>query len=337
MEKNEAKVESEIKRPKRTSVCPSIPIGPNRHQRKRARLDLQQEGATPPYPCGICGKLDHSTPRCYVKFLPTVCICCEPAKKSRLEAYLQDKASNGYGVPFSIVDSEREHSLVFLQSKKEDAQRVMDALWEDKVLHRAMVSTLLTAQVCRDRSFLASLQLAQYTGKLRVMVYPAAIKTQLIAEMPENTLAPRAENAESCLFVVLAYHRYHYQIAPAASVSTMLQVLHDVAVPKVNVCRAYYKLEELFDRRPGLLASLSPCSRVLDIGASPGGWSLFMARQGHRVLSVDPGQMKLGEDINPDEAARITHVAKKIEESDQECKAASPFQAVVCDMNCRPS
>jgi predicted rRNA methylase YqxC with S4 and FtsJ domains len=43
------------------------------------------------------------------------------------------------------------------------------------------------------------------------------------------------------------------------------------------VCRAYYKLREAV-RRSGQTLPLPPGTVALDVGASPGGWSEFLAR-----------------------------------------------------------
>jgi hypothetical protein len=57
-------------------------------------------------------------------------------------------------------------------------------------------------------------------------------------------------------------------------------------------CRSYLKIEEAFDimgRCPG------KGEKVVDLGASPGGWSYAFLKRGCEVLAVDRGPMKIGD------------------------------------------
>lgn len=116
------------------------------------------------------------------------------------------------------------------------------------------------------------------------------------------------------------------------------------AVAEATRSRAAYKLEEM-DRKFRLLRR--PGMRVLDLGASPGGWSLYAARRGCRVTAVDllPMEPICGvrfvqrdvRDYLPSRASRgrgSGEEVKEVEEddNDDEAAAARGFQLVLSDM-----
>lgn len=53
-----------------------------------------------------------------------------------------------------------------------------------------------------------------------------------------------------------------------------------------EVSRAEFKIVEAFD-----YFRITPAEVAIDIGAAPGGWSLFMAKKGSAVISVDNGNL----------------------------------------------
>jgi len=66
--------------------------------------------------------------------------------------------------------------------------------------------------------------------------------------------------------------------------------------------RSYLKLEEVFT-----LMGEEPCRghRVIDLGASPGGWSFSFLRRGCHVLAVDHGPMRIADPTQ--EGGELTH------------------------------
>lgn len=85
------------------------------------------------------------------------------------------------------------------------------------------------------------------------------------------------------------------------------------------ICRAQYKLSEAMVRtgvfqvpyehkQPCFLESrgiITPKGPAIDIGASPGGWSVFLSSRGYSpVYAVDPGQLR----ISPEQHKSIIHL-----------------------------
>ena len=73
--------------------------------------------------------------------------------------------------------------------------------------------------------------------------------------------------------------------------------------PSDDICRAYYKLEEVFERVPAIryllkggaveTANAGKPLLAVDSGSAPGGWSKFILEQTlcTKVFSIDPGEM----------------------------------------------
>lgn len=101
------------------------------------------------------------------------------------------------------------------------------------------------------------------------------------------------------------------------------------------VCRAYYKMQEIVEHYFPLWSwTMPPDFNAVDIGASPGGWTQYVAvcMKGSKVLAVDPG------DIDADILAipGVTH-CRALAEAPQTAAALSDFggfSLCVCDINC---
>lgn len=99
------------------------------------------------------------------------------------------------------------------------------------------------------------------------------------------------------------------------------------------VCRAYYKLEEA--------ASYLPLTRggeslAIDVGASPGGWTSYLALSGFaKVISVDPGLLEGTVLARPN----VEHMRLRFEEALPlllQRGIAGTANAYCCDMNAPP-
>ena len=157
------------------------------------------------------------------------------------------------------------------------------------------------------------------------------------------------------LFVVYSYGKYFFSLEPGdLYVLPAHQVASQQKTPPVGkqpaapgqslatgpagnteiLSRAYHKLEESFLMDDALRARITPGCRAIDLGASPGGWSSYLATaRGCHVLAIDPGAVLCTSE-------RVQHVAKLVEDSAEEiCAFVSkeqPLDLIVCDMNVRP-
>lgn len=89
--------------------------------------------------------------------------------------------------------------------------------------------------------------------------------------------------------------------------------------------RSVYKIEEI-DRR---LRLVRRGMRVLDLGAAPGSWAIYLGRAvGPRgsVVAVDPGEFAVGLPVN------VRILSGSVEDLRDEIRCAGPFDLVVSDM-----
>ena len=93
------------------------------------------------------------------------------------------------------------------------------------------------------------------------------------------------------------------------------------------VSRAQHKLEEAIDTFRILVGR---STRVLDLGAAPGGWTALLLEAGATVVAVDPGALSPAVAVHP----RVSHLRCRIEEVSLTCR---PFGLIVNDMSLDPT
>jgi 23S rRNA U2552 (ribose-2'-O)-methylase RlmE/FtsJ len=95
-----------------------------------------------------------------------------------------------------------------------------------------------------------------------------------------------------------------------------------------HICRAYSKIEEVFDFH---LAGQIPFSesRALDIGAAPGGWTEYLQVRCKEVVAIDPGEMNAELLAQPN----VRHMRQLAEEATPQLLKEQPFDIMCCDMN----
>ena len=171
----------------------------------------------------------------------------------------------------------------------------------------------------------------------------AAMKRSLIASLPERLdLRPRGHSHCVTVEPVIvdgSDGRFYCGLCAAADeFATDERVLASKRDDHA-VSRAYFKLREARDHFD-LGRALGDGAAVVDVGASPGGWSQFCLEAGAAaVAAVDPGDV----DASLLADARLVHVRAKVEVSG-ECLAAAlrgagkgSFDACVCDANAHPA
>ena len=92
------------------------------------------------------------------------------------------------------------------------------------------------------------------------------------------------------------------------------------------VSRAQHKLEEAID---AFRIPVGQLTRVLDLGAAPGGWTALLLKAGATVVAVDPGALSPAVAAHP----RVSHLRCRVEEMSL---TGSPFELIVNDMSLDP-
>ncbi len=116
-----------------------------------------------------------------------------------------------------------------------------------------------------------------------------------------------------------------------------------------GISRAEFKLMEAFDE---FKIKAKTNQLAFDLGASPGGWSVFMAKKGIKVLSIDQGEMfsdkikklKISyEEANienihklKEKNTQILHIRKKFQDSLVFLDKIKKADIITCDMNISP-
>lgn len=135
------------------------------------------------------------------------------------------------------------------------------------------------------------------------------------------------DEPEQVLSIYLGGSTAYAGLSPAALNKRTLIPQHRRYAATPDICRAEHKLEEAVDLW-GLASDLQGAD-VLDVGASPGGWTWVLARAGARVTAVDPGEL----DARVTALDGVTHLRQRAET----LSFHSPqFDWVVNDMNVDP-
>ena len=108
----------------------------------------------------------------------------------------------------------------------------------------------------------------------------------------------------------------------------------------VPVCRAYYKVLEIFEQQFSSVLhwpfpDASSCVSC-DVGAAPGGWTQVLSRHSFKVIAIDPGQLA------PDVLAlpNVHYIAATLQNANVEAALAESdggkLKMIVCDVNFEP-
>jgi hypothetical protein len=121
--------------------------------------------------------------------------------------------------------------------------------------------------------------------------------------------------------------RYAWDLISNATGS--LQLTEPGGVSTV-ICRAYHKLEELFETN--LASSLIDFSAMhaFDVGAAPGGWTDYLRHRCASVVAVDPGELH----HSLHGAPNVTHMQMTVERAVPTLReAGASVDMLLCDMN----
>lgn len=166
-------------------------------------------------------------------------------------------------------------------------------------------------------------------ARVRLQMFPKTVFKEVVEceQGARITWAPK--NHTHLLSVVSANGLWWASIVET---NQKIVSFHDLSFRKNAVCRAKHKLSEVFLRSKWDLSPLKG-STAIDIGASPGGWSLCLQEAGcHKVFAVDSGLLQVKE-------VEIEHFPMKGDEAIALLKSKDTpprISAYVCDANVPP-
>ena len=200
------------------------------------------------------------------------------------------------------------------------------------VARAAVGSAIAAADGATDTTASATATSAAAPVPVRLHTFPRSLEGLLAPRIVAGgaaQLRPQSDSAVLC--VVFLHGSYAAAIASAATLAGDLALSARPAGGEA-VSRAYYKLHEVAARCD---LKLSAESTAIDVGASPGGWSAFLAARCAGVVAVDPGALRTQGTPCAD---RIEHLPMLLEAALPQLRSrGAAFDAYCCDMNAPPS
>lgn len=154
---------------------------------------------------------------------------------------------------------------------------------------------------------------------LRVQAHPSELEERLLKEMDKKfDLNPKTFS--HFLSVVREGEKLHYGLCP----KDLFYRKPRRSYEPIN--KSYYKLREAINRFD---VELKKDWTVLDVGASPGGWTEYLSDKVGKIIAVDPGELKIDE-------KNIKYIPELVEDCVAQLKKYAPFDMIVSDINENP-
>lgn len=213
-----------------------------------------------------------------------VVLQCNTSHVSRMRDYIQ---------PSRILGSipRHNHQLLFLRHMH-DSSLLCDNPHVKRALNHVCVVT--NQHISESEIVTKALDLISNlcNARVRVQTFPAHLQPNLTASLDceENIIMTPTDYTH-----VLSLIKVNESVCFMGLVEAVNFVCianKDCNSRKEVMPRAYYKLQEAFERFSGDTDSLLRNKVALDCGAAPGGWTQYLMEQGCRnVYSVDPGDL----------------------------------------------
>ncbi|NIQ07123.1 MAG: hypothetical protein GWO20_15775 [Candidatus Korarchaeota archaeon] len=224
----------------------------------------------------------------------------------RMERYLGEK----YGEQSNTVDT-----FVFLETI--DKQSFLEALLHDELKVWRYINRLYFYDF-RSQEYQQLLNLNFNKKTIRIQAYPPELEERLLKEL-EPSIELNPKTFTHFLSVALLKNTYHYGLYPK-------KLFFRRPKPSPSVASSYYKINEAVHR---FNVPLPPTSRVLDLGAAPGGWTEYMSKKVEKVIAVDPANLDF-------DRKNVIHLSNKVEECLTEIRRYAPYDMIMCDINQDP-
>lgn len=166
---------------------------------------------------------------------------------------------------------------------------------------------------------------------LRLNLFPKSALDEALKLIPETqNLSPtQSTHILALVRYVNASTKETYWRIGFSPVSSALdhQAAFDRLEDESNISRAFYKIQEACERC-GVKEWPQPTWNAVDIGASPGGWSLYLSDVVGKVYAVDPAELVVNRPNIIHLQGQLLNVLPQL--------AGIPLHVVVCDMNADP-
>lgn len=168
----------------------------------------------------------------------------------------------------------------------------------------------------------------------RVVAFPKQLQSKMTALLHSHGLITHPKQFTHELYVVMqpsVSPYFHFGVVPTCSIrsSSPSHGHLDTETPSFASeapCRAYFKMEESLRH-----VVLRPGDRVIDVGASPGGWTECLLNNGAHVVAVDPGELTIDLKDKP-----VVHLPMLLEDAKPHLESMGrTFAMCVCDINVR--
>jgi 23S rRNA U2552 (ribose-2'-O)-methylase RlmE/FtsJ len=168
--------------------------------------------------------------------------------------------------------------------------------------------------------------------QLRLNIYPKAITESVVDLLLEH--AKLSPTDYSHILAIIRYtspenpqqHTYRIGFSPFDSALDHYKA-YELLEDESNISRAFYKIQEACERC-GVKEWPQPTWNAVDIGASPGGWSLYLSQVVGTVYAVDPADLVVSKPNIIHLKGQLLHVLPQFDNI--------PVHMIVCDMNDDP-
>ena len=155
----------------------------------------------------------------------------------------------------------------------------------------------------------------------RVQAYPSALEALILTEARGRDVDVHPKTFSHVFYAAFCSERIHFGLSPR---SLWWQQSREYQRSPDRISRAQCKLEEALALSA---VAIAPSFRCVDVGASPGGWTSWLAALVPEglVLAIDPADLHIAALPN------VRHLKQRVEDCTSCLEAAAPFDVLVCD------
>eukprot|EP00520_Triparma_pacifica_P009509 CAMPEP_0118660324 /NCGR_PEP_ID=MMETSP0785-20121206/15611_1 /TAXON_ID=91992 /ORGANISM="Bolidomonas pacifica, Strain CCMP 1866" /LENGTH=693 /DNA_ID=CAMNT_0006553541 /DNA_START=97 /DNA_END=2175 /DNA_ORIENTATION=+ len=294
----------------------------------------------------------HSSPGLLAS--PILYFRCQPIQKARLLSWCERQNILGLTLDPPLIN---DNTTLGLSLPSSSYDSLLSKLKLDPFLHRFCdYATIITHELPSFDELLRWDELRKPGVVIKLTVMPNNVKERLIKELPEDVELSSSDTRTHFLFATSDVRSREKKAAFApkeemkylASLTTAEDTYPVYSSARYeddpHICRAYWKLAEVFTTHPSIF---TPGGNAVDVGSSPGGWTECLIEQGAgKVISIDPGVMdeRLNAVVVEDPktqvkgSPRVTHLKMQAEKTTSfvDSHMSEGVDLLVCDANMSP-